>query len=124
MTAKFNAIQLLLIRSSIVPGSMSYDAKGDAPGNVFAAITPDVAPGSMILYRPIHPSRIAQVFGEQLKESHTTSIRFILTDNDNQPVTISEAYTFRLILVVIPHSPMWENVCFKQTHTTMTPALI
>jgi hypothetical protein len=95
LAAKFDAIQLFLLRASIVSGSMSYDATGDPSGNVLAALTPDVSPGSMILYRPIHPSRIAC---DQMKGARTSSIRFSLTDNNGAAVTISEAYTFRLVI--------------------------
>ena len=74
---------------------MNYDASGSGGGQVACAITPDVPPGNLIQYRPLTPLPCQ---AHALKDNRTSSIRFTMTDNNNAPVVLNEAYTARILI--------------------------
>ena len=72
--ANFDAVSLYLLNCSVLSGQ-NYDASGSGGGQVACAITPDVAPGNLMQYRP-----------------------FAMTDNNNQAVALNETYTARIMI--------------------------
>ena len=92
--ANFFAVSLYLLRCSVLSGH-SYDASGSGGGQVPCTITPDVAPGNLIQYRPLIPLPCQ---AHALKGNRTSSIRFTMTDNNNEPVVLNEAYTARILV--------------------------
>ena len=52
--ANFDAVSLYLLKCSVLSGH-NYDASGSGGRQVSCAITPDVAPGNLIQYRPLTP---------------------------------------------------------------------
>ena len=92
--ANFDAVSLYLLNCSVLSGH-NYDASGSGGGQVSCAITPDVAPGNLIQYRPLIPLPCQ---AHALKGNRTSSIRFTMTDNNNEPVSLNEAYTARILI--------------------------
>jgi len=92
--ANFDAVSLYLLNCSVLSGQ-NYDASGSGGGQVSCAITPDVAPGNLIQYRPLIPLPCQ---AHALKGNRTSSIRFTMTDNQNEPVVLNEAYTARILI--------------------------
>ena len=94
--ANFDAVSLYLLKCSVLSGQ-NYDASGSGGGQVACAITPDVAPGNLIQYRPLIPLPCQ---AHALKSNRTSSIRFAMTDNNNnsEPVVLNEAYTAWILI--------------------------
>jgi len=92
--ANFNAVSLYLLKCSVLSGQ-NYDASGSGGGQVACAITPDVSPGNQIQYRPLIPLPCQ---AHALKGNRTSSIRFTMTDNNGDAVTLNEAYTARILI--------------------------
>ena len=92
--ANFDAVSLFLLNCSVLSGQ-NYDASGSGGGQVACAITPDVAPGNLIQYRPLIPLSCQ---AHALKGNRTSSIRFTTTDNNNVPVVLNEAHTARTLI--------------------------
>ena len=74
---------------------MNYDATGSGGGQVACAITPDVAPGNLIRYRPY---MALPCQAHALKGNRSTSVRFQMTDNNGAAVVLNEAYTARILI--------------------------
>ena len=92
--ANFDAVSLYLLKCSVLSGQ-NYDASGSGGGQVACAITPDVAPGNLIQYRP-YTALPCQAHA--LKGNRTSSIRFTMTDNNGESVKLNEAYTARILI--------------------------
>jgi len=92
--ANFDAVSLYLLKCSVLSGQ-NYDASGSGGGQVACAITPDVRPGNLIQYRPLIPLPCQ---AHALKGNRTSSIRFTMTDNNNESVVLNEAYTARILI--------------------------
>ena len=92
--ANFDAVSLYLLKCSLLSGQ-NYDATGSGGGQVSCAITPDVAPGNLIRYRP-YTALPCQAHA--LKGNRTNSIRFQMTDNNGDAVTLNEAYSARILI--------------------------
>ena len=92
--ADFDAASLYLLKCSVLSGH-NYDASGSGGGQVMCAITPDVSPGHLIQYRP-YTALPCQAHA--LKGNRTNSIRFTMTDNNGDSVTLNEAYTARILV--------------------------
>ena len=86
-------MSLYLLKCSVLSGQ-NYDASGSGGGQVACAITPDVRPGNLIQYRPLIPLPCQ---AHALKGNRASSIRFTMTDNNNAPVVLNEAYTARIL---------------------------
>ena len=56
---------------------------------------PDVRPGNLIQYRPLIPLPCQ---AHALKGNRTSSIRFTMTDNNDESVVLNEAYTARILI--------------------------
>ena len=92
--ANFDAVSLYLLKCSVLSGQ-NYDASGSGGGQVACAITPDVAPGNLIQYRP-YTALPCQAHA--LKGNRTSSIRFTMTDNNGESAKLNEAYTARILI--------------------------
>ena len=92
--ANFDAVSLYLLKCSVLSGQ-NYDASGSGGGQVACAITPDVKPGNLIQYRPLIPLPCQ---AHALKGNQTSSIRLTMTDNNNAPVVLNEAYAARILI--------------------------
>lgn len=92
--ANFDAVSLYLLKCSLLSGQ-NYESSGSGGGQVACAITPDVAPGNLIQYRP-YTALPCQA--HILKGNRTSSIRFTMTDNNGDSVTLHEAYTARILI--------------------------
>jgi len=92
--ANFDAVSLYLLKCSVLSGH-NYDSSGSGGGQVACAITPDVAPGNLIQYRPLIPLPCQ---AHALKGNRTSSIRFTMTDNNNESVVLAETYTARILI--------------------------
>ena len=93
-SANFDAVSLFLLTASCLSG-VNYDATGSGGGQVAAAITPDVSPGSLIRYRPLHPLPCQ---AESLRGNRASSITFSITDNNGDPVYLKEGWNARILL--------------------------
>ena len=93
--ANFDAVSLYLLKCSLLSG-LNYDASGSGGGQVACAITPDVAPGNLIRYRPYMALPCHQA--NALKENRPTSVRFQMTDNNGAAVALKEAHTARILI--------------------------
>ena len=93
-SANFDALGHYLIHVSCLSGT-NYDSSGSAASQVACAITPDVTPGSMIRYRPLHtiPTQC-----DALRGARTSSITFNVTDNLGSAVVLKEAYSARVLI--------------------------
>ena len=92
--ANFDAVSLYLLKCSVLSGQ-NYDASGSGGGQVACAITPDVSPGNQIQYRPLIPLPCQ---AHALKGNRTSSIRFTMTDNNNESVVLNEAFSARTLI--------------------------
>ena len=92
--ANFDAVSLYRLKCSVLSGQ-NYDASGSGGGQVACAITPGVSPGNQIQYRPLIPLPCQ---AHALKGNRTSSIRFTMTDNNGDAVTLNEAYTARILI--------------------------
>ena len=92
--ANFDAVSLYLLKCSLLSG-LNYDASGSGGGQVACAITPDVAPGNLIRYRPY---MALPCQAHALKGNRSTSVRFQMTDNNGAAVALDEAYTARILI--------------------------
>ena len=92
--ANFDAVSLYLLKCSVLSGH-NYDASGSGGGQVACAITPDVRPGNLVQYRPLIPLPCQ---AHALKGNRKSSIRFTMTDNNDESVVLNEAYTARILV--------------------------
>lgn len=92
--AQFNSLESIQIHCSIASGSY-LGSKGGS--DVVASITPDVEPGSLIQYRPIHLIETA------LNTRNINRIHFRLTDQLGGEVDLSsETYSMVFEIVMTP----------------------
>ena len=93
-SANFDALGHYLMHVSCLSGT-NYDSGGSASSQVACAITPDVSPGSLIRYRPLHtiPTQC-----DALRGARTSSITFTITDNSGNSVVLKEAYSARILI--------------------------
>ncbi len=91
--AHFDAVSLFLIHISCVNGS-NYSADGTI-SQVACAITPDMAPGSLLRHRPLYPIRCD---ASSLAGTRTSSLRFSITDGDGGACVLKEAWNARVVI--------------------------
>lgn len=93
-SATFNSLESIQIHASIASGSYLGSRGGS---DIVATITPDVTPGSLIQYRPIHLIETA------LNTRHINRILFRLTDQQGREIDLSsERYSMVFELVMTP----------------------
>ncbi len=91
--AHFDAVSLFLIHISCVNG-FNYSADGTI-SQVACAITPDMAPGSLLRHRPLYPIRCD---ASALASARTSSLRFSFTDGNGDSCVLKEAWKTRVVI--------------------------
>jgi hypothetical protein len=92
--AAFNSLESMQIHCSIASGSY-LGSKGGS--DIIATITPNVEPGSLIQYRPLH------LIETMLNTRHISRIQFRVTDQTGADIDLSaERYSFVLEVVLTP----------------------
>ena len=93
-SANFDAVSIFLLHSSCLSG-LNYDASASAGGQVCAALTPNVAPGSLIVYTPQIPLPCQ---ADSLRGNRTSTIRFNVTDGSGNEVVLKESWNARILI--------------------------
>ena len=93
-SANFDALSHFLLHASCLSGT-NYNSAGSASSQVACAVTPDVAPGNLIKYRPLHP---IPTQCESLRGNRTSSLSFKITDNAGGAVVLKESWSARILI--------------------------
>jgi hypothetical protein len=93
-SANFDSLSHFLLHVSCLSGS-NYDSSGSASTQVACAITPDVSPGNLIKYRPLHPIPTGC---EGLRGNRTSNLTFAVTDNLGYAVVLRESWSARILI--------------------------
>ena len=93
-SANFDALSHFLLHASCLSGT-NYNSAGSASSQVACAVTPDVAPGNLIKYRPLHP---IPTQCESLRGNRTSSLAFKITDNAGGAVVLKESWSARILI--------------------------
>ena len=93
-SANFSELSHFLLHASCLSGS-NYNSAGSDTSQVACAVTPDVAPGSLIRYRPLTsiPTQC-----DSLRGANTSQIVFKMTDNNGSPVVLKESWNARILI--------------------------
>lgn len=92
--ATLNSLESIMIHCSIAAGSYLGIQGGS---DVIAKVTPDVSPGELIQFMPIH------LIDTHVSGRNISSISFTLTDQANRTIDLSaEYYSFIIELVLTP----------------------
>lgn len=91
--ANFDAVQHFQLHLSVLSGS-NYTADGKGGGQIACSITPDVAPGYQIRYRPIHPLPCEAL----ALRGHSGTIHVRMTDNHGVNAVLREGYSARILV--------------------------
>ena len=93
-SANFDALSHFLLHASCLSGT-NYNSAGSASSQVACAITPDVSPGNLIKYRPLHP---IPTQCESLRGNRTSNLSFKVTDNLGLAVVLKESWSARILI--------------------------
>ena len=89
--AKLNSLTSILVHTNFISGSYLNDKES----SVLAIITPDVSPGSQIIYRPSNPSTV------RINHNKIDRAKFYLTDQDNKPINMNnESFILTIEFVI------------------------
>lgn len=109
--ANFNTVNSFLLHSDLVNDGILY---GNKYNQTIANILIDVSPGSQIVYKPFNPAKISI---DSLKGQIRKSIKFWLTDEENNDISTNDEYfSCRLLLTYLEPIEIKETLKTRQKY--------